>query len=153
MLVAAGAWSADLAATAVRPVKGQLLELRLRHGARPPATRLIRTPRCYVVTRSDGRVVIGATTEEQGFDTAVTADGVFRLLEAAYEVLPDVAELELVRARAALRPVEADNRPAIGPSDVDGLLLATGHGRNGVLLAPLTGDRIAAALRERAEVA
>jgi glycine oxidase len=106
-----------------------------------------------VVTRPDGRVVVGATMEEQGFDTAVTADGVFRLLEAAYEVLPDIAELELVNTRAGLRPVTADNRPVIGPGGVDGLLWATGHGRNGVLLAPLTANRIAAALRDRAGVA
>ena len=157
VLVAAGAWSGELApdtpAPAVRPVKGQLLELRVRRGAEPPAQRVIRTPRCYVVTRSDGRVVVGATMEEQGFDTSVTADGVFRLLEAAYEVLPDVAELELVRARAGLRPVMADNRPLIGAGETEGLLWATGHGRNGVLLAPLTAKRIAAALRERAGVA
>jgi glycine oxidase len=158
-LIAAGAWSADgeLASEAgapeVRPVKGQLLELRVRRGARRPATRVIRTPRCYVVTRSDGRVVLGATVEEQGFDTAVTADGVFRLLEAAYEVLPDVAELELVRARAGLRPVMPDGRPVIGAGDIAGLLWATGHGRNGVLLAPLTAKRIAAALGDRAGVA
>jgi glycine oxidase len=158
-LIAAGAWSSDgelapaAGAPAVRPVKGQLLELRVRRGGRRPATRIIRTPRCYVVTRADGRVVVGATTEEQGFDTAVTADGVFRLLEAAYEVLPDVAELELVTARAGLRPVTADNRPVIGAGAVDGLLWATGHGRNGVLLAPLTANRIAAAVRDRAGVA
>ncbi len=159
ILVAAGAWSAEgqLAAEAgappVRPVKGQLLELRARAGQPPLADRLIRTPRCYVVSRSDGRVVVGATTEEQGFDTAVTADGVFRLLEAAYEVLPDVAELELVEARAGLRPGTPDNRPRIGPGDLEGLLWATGHGRNGVLLAPLTAERIVASLSERAGVA
>ena len=157
VLVAAGAWSGDLApgaqAPAVRPVKGQLLELRVRRGAERPAQRVIRTPRCYVVTRPDGRVVVGATMEEQGFDTSVTADGVFRLLEAAYEVLPGVAELELVRARAGLRPVMADNRPVIGAGETEGLLWATGHGRNGVLLAPLTAKRIAVALRERAGVA
>ena len=95
-------------------MKGQLLELRVRRGRPAPATRLIRTPRCYVVTRADGRVVIGATTEELGFDTAVTADGVFRLLEAAHEVLPEVGELELVAARAGLRPVTPDNSPVIG---------------------------------------
>jgi glycine oxidase len=96
VLVAAGAWSAGLAPDAprVRPVKGQLLELRVREGRPAPAARLVRTPRCYVVSRPDGRVVVGATTEEQGFDTSVTADGVFRLLEAALEVLPDVAELD-----------------------------------------------------------
>ena len=137
----------------VRPLKGQLLELRVRGGAQPPARRIVRTPRCYVLAHSDGRVVVGATMEEQGFDTTVTADGVFRLLEAAYEVLPDVAELELVRARAGLRPAMPDNRPVIGAGHADGLMWATGHGRNGVLLAPLTANRIAAALRERAGVA
>ena len=97
VLVACGAWSgqppfaAEPGAPAVRPVKGQLLELRTTGGQRPFGARLVRTPRCYVVCRDDGRVVIGATTEERGFDTAVTADGVFRLLEAAIEVLPDVA--------------------------------------------------------------
>ena len=159
VLVAAGAWSADgglaseAPAPAVRPVKGQLLELRVRRGSQRPATRVIRTPRCYVVTRSDGRVVLGATVEEQGFDTAVTADAVFHLPEAAYEVLPAIGELELVRARAGLRPVMPDGRPVIGAGAIDGLLWATGHGRNGVLLAPLTAKRIIAALRERAGVA
>ncbi len=159
VLIAAGAWSgegelgAEAGAPVMRPVKGQLIELRVRRGGRRPATRIVRTPRCYVVTRADGRVVVGATTEEQGFDTAVTADGVYRLLEAAHEILPDVGELELVRARAGLRPVTADNRPVIGAGEVEGLLWATGHGRNGVLLAPLTAARIVAVLRERSEVA
>ena len=92
-------------------MKGQLLELRVRSGRQPPAQRLIRTPRCYVVRRREGEVVIGATMEEQGFDTAVTAGGVHGLLEAAYEVLPDTAELELVRAHAGLRPFT----PRAGP--------------------------------------
>ncbi len=91
----------------MRPVKGQLLELRAPGGRPPPAARLVRTPRCYVVCRDDGRVVIGATTEDRGFDTAVTADGVFRLLEAAMEVLPDVAELELTGTRAGPAPGHA----------------------------------------------
>jgi len=150
VLVAAGAWSTALGvaeAPAVRPVKGQLLELRVRHGAPPPAARLIRTPRCYVVSRRDGRVVIGATMEEQGFDTAVTAGAVHRLLEAAYEVLPDVAELELVRARAGLRPFTAAGRPVISAGAVEGLTWATGHGRNGVLLAPVTARRVVELVR------
>ncbi len=119
MLVACGAWSgqppfaAEPGAPAVRPVKGQLLELRTTGGQTPLGARLVRTPRCYVVCRDDGRVVIGATTEERGFDTAVTADGVFRLLEAAIEVLPDVAELELTGTRAGLRPGTPDGRPVI----------------------------------------
>jgi len=152
VLVAAGAWSSQIGLDPdgpnVHPVKGQLLELRARGDRLPPATRLVRTPRCYVVCRADGRVVIGATTEEQGFDTTVTADGVFRLLEAALEVLPDVAELELVAARAGLRPGTAGGRPVIGPGDRDGLLWATGHGRNGVLLAPLTAARVVELLRD-----
>ena len=151
-----GARSGELATEAgappVRPLKGQLLELRVRGASPRPAKRVIRTPRCYVLTRSDGRVVVGATMEEQGFDTTVTADGVFRLLEAAYEVLPEVAELELVNARAGLRPATPDNRPVIGEADTPGLLWATGHGRNGVLLAPLTARRIVAALGARAGV-
>jgi glycine oxidase len=158
VLVAAGAWSAEgglaneAGAPAIRPLKGQLLELRVRRGQSPLATRLVRTPRCYVVPRADGRVVIGATTEEKGFDTTVTAEAAFRLLEAAYEVLPDVGELELVAARAGLRPVTPANVPVIGPGETEGLLWATGHGRNGVLLAPVTARRIAGALRERARV-
>ena len=110
----------------------------------------MRTPRCYVVPRADGSLVLGATSEEQGFDTTVTADGVFRLLEAAYEVLPDVAELELVSARAGLRPATRDNRPVIGASATPGLAWATGHGRNGVLLAPLTARRVVDGLRSNA---
>jgi len=157
VLVAAGAWSsegelgAQTGVPEVRPVKGQLLELRTRPGMSAPATRLIRTPRCYVVSRPmpDGgaRVVIGATMEEQGFDTAVTAGGVHGLLEAAYEVLPDIAELEFVRARAGLRPFTPDGRPAIGAGRVEGLFFATGHGRNGVLQAPLTARAVVGLLR------
>jgi glycine oxidase len=159
VLMSIGAWSAqgemgfEAAAPEVRPVKGQLLQMRVRRGQAPPAQRLIRTPRCYVVCRSGGEVVIGATMEEQGFDTAVTAGGVHGLLEAAYEVLPDTAELELVRAHAGLRPFTLDGRPVIEAGALPGLVWATGHGRNGVLLAPLTAKRITAALRERAGVA
>jgi glycine oxidase len=147
--VAAGAWSAALApdhGPPVRPVKGQILELRVRGNMPEPVDRLVRTPRCYLVARGDGRVVLGATVEEQGFDTAVTADGVFRLLEAAWEVLPEVGELELVDARAGLRPGTPDNTPIVGPGEPDGLIWATGHWRNGVLLTPLTGEAVAGLL-------
>jgi glycine oxidase len=148
VVVAAGPWSAALSPVGegppVRPVKGQILELRTRPGMPQPFERVIRTPRCYLVSRGDGRVVLGATVEEQGYDTAVTADGVFRLLEAAWEVFPEVGELELVRAGAGLRPGTPDNRPVVGPdAGLDGLIWATGHWRNGVLLAPLTGDAVA----------
>jgi len=127
-------------------VKGQILELRTRDAMGEPFERVLRTPRCYLVSRGDGRVVLGATVEEQGFDTTVTADGVFRLLESAWEVLPEVGELELVAARAGLRPGTPDNAPVIGPGELEGLVWATGHWRNGVLLAPLTGDAVAALL-------
>ena len=145
VVLAAGCWSGALAAVPVRPVKGQLLRCRIR-GAERLCERLIRTPRCYVVDRGDGRVVIGATVEERGFDTTVTAEGVFRLLEAAREALPDVEELAFEGAAAGLRPGTPDNLPLVGPSEAEGLVLATGHYRNGVLLAPLTADAVAAAV-------
>ena len=146
VVLAAGAWSAELGAGSVRPVKGQLLELRVRGAREAPLSRVVRTPRCYLVPRDGGRVILGATVEEQGFDKAVTADGVFRLLECAREVLPDVGELELVRARAGLRPGTPDNLPLVGPGAEEGLVLATGHHRNGVLLAPLTAELVAGEL-------
>jgi glycine oxidase len=150
VVVAAGPWSASLAPLGegppVRPVKGQILELRTRGAMPSPFERVLRTPRCYLVARGDGRVVLGATVEEQGFDTAVTAEGVFRLLEAAWEVLPEVGELELVGARAGLRPGTPDNTPVVGQGELDGLIWATGHWRNGVLLAPLTADAVAGLL-------
>jgi glycine oxidase len=147
VVLAAGAWSAELdPSTKVRPVKGQLVHLRTRAGAPALAERIIRTPRCYVVPRADGRVIVGATSEERGFDTTVDAGAVHRLLEAAWEVLPDVWELEFVHALAGLRPGTPDNRPLVGPGPVDGLIHATGHYRNGILLAPITAARVTEAL-------
>jgi glycine oxidase len=147
VVAAAGPWSAALHADAppVRPVKGQILRLRRREGQPALAERLIRTPRCYVVDRPGGEVVIGATVEERGFDDAVTADGVYRLLEAAWEVLPDAGELEWVEAAARVRPGTPDNAPVIGRSAaLEGIVWATGHYRNGILLAPVTADAVAA---------
>jgi glycine oxidase len=145
VVLAAGAWSAALADVRVHPVKGQLLHLRTRPGAAPIAGRIIRTPRCYIVPRADGRVVVGATVEEKGFDTSVDAGAVHRLLEAAWEVLPDIWELEFVQTIAGLRPATPDNRPLIGRAG-DRVVYATGHHRNGILLAPLTGQLVAEAL-------
>src|SRR4029079_13639572 len=151
VVVAAGPWSAALAPAGegppVRPVKGQILELRTRGAMPSPFERVLRTPRCYLVSRGDGRVVLGATVEEQGFDTTVHAGGVLRLLEAAWEVLPEIGELELVGAKAGLRPGTPDNRPIVGADpELGGLIWAPGHWRNGVLLAPVTGDAVAALL-------
>jgi glycine oxidase len=144
VVLAAGPWSGELegagATPPVRPVKGQILRLR---GPRP-CERLIRTPRCYLVPRDDDRLVVGATVEERGFDTTVTGDGVFRLLEAAREVVPDVGELELEEARAGLRPATPDNAPVVGPGEPEGVVWATGHWRNGILLAPITADAVTA---------
>jgi len=150
-VLAMGAWSGraewlpEHARPAVRPVKGQIVELRSRDGE-PPCERIIASERVYLVPRPDGRLIVGATSEEQGFDTAVTAGGVHELLREAYRLLPDVAEMELVDSLAGLRPGTPDNLPLIGPGAIEGLVLATGHYRNGILLTPVTADVVAAVL-------
>jgi glycine oxidase len=155
VVLASGAWTTAMTGVpegllpAVRPVKGQILRLR---GA-PPARMVVRTPRCYVVSRPSGEVVVGATMEDQGFDTAVTAGAARELLEAAWEVLPDTAELELAETTAGLRPAAPDNLPLIGPTGLDGLVAATGHFRNGILLAPITAAAVAAHLAGEPELA
>jgi glycine oxidase len=151
VVLASGAWSGrtewlpEPARPPVRPVKGQIVELRSRDGG-APCERIVASERVYLVPRPDGRLIVGATSEEQGFDTAVTAGGVHELLREAYRLLPDVAEMELVASMAGLRPGTPDNLPLIGPGAVEGLVLATGHYRNGILLAPLTADVVAALL-------
>jgi glycine oxidase len=147
-----GAWSGQtpwLPAEArpnVRPVKGEVIELRPRQGEPVPAERIIASERIYLVPRTDGRLIAGATQEERGFDTTVTAGGVHELLREAYRVLPDIAEMELVGMVAGLRPGTPDNLPIVGRGAVDGLLLATGHFRNGIMLAPITADAVVATL-------
>ena len=127
----------------VRPVKGEILRLRARPGERP-CERIVVSERVYVVPRAGDEVVVGATVEDRGFDLRVTAGGVLELLREAYRALPDVAELELVDSSAGLRPGTPDNAPVIGSTAIDGLLLAGGHHRNGILLTPITADAIAA---------
>jgi glycine oxidase len=151
-VLAAGCWSRDLAGLPpdvlppVRPVKGQILRLH-DDPSRPVISRnvraVVRGRPIYLVPRADGEIVLGATGEELGYDTRVTVGAVSELLADARELLPGVSELELVETSAGLRPGSPDNAPMIGPSGVDGLLIATGHYRNGILLAPVTADAVA----------
>jgi glycine oxidase len=146
VVLAAGAWSGEVDVpdpVPVRPVKGQIMRL---HDPRGPGLveRTIRTPQGgYLVARGDGRYVLGATVEERGFETAPTAGGVFELVRDLSEVIPGVLELELDEVAAGLRPGSPDNVPSIGPGALEGLVWATGHYRNGILLAPLTAALVA----------
>ena len=153
VLVAAGAHSAGLHPALnglVRPVKGEILRLALRPGAFPAPRRTVRAlvdgRPVYLVPRADG-LVLGATQSEVGFDTTVTVGGVRDLLRDAERILPGIAEYALVESAAGLRPGSPDNLPLIGAVGPEGLLVATGHHRNGMLLAPVTADAVAALLR------
>ena len=129
----------------IRPVKGQVLRLRDPAGA-GLVDRTIRGEHVYLVPRGDGRYVLGATMEDRGFDTAPTAGGVYQLLRDMSEVVPGVLELDVEELEAGLRPATPDNLPAIGRGALEGLVWATGHHRNGILLSGLTGELVAAAL-------
>jgi glycine oxidase len=134
----------------VRPVKGQVVRLTMpqRHGPFLSRTvrAVVRGSHVYLVPRESGELVVGATSEELGWDTTVTAGGVYELLRDAHELVPGITELPLTETRAGLRPGSPDNAPLLGPTGLEGLLLATGHYRNGVLLTPVTGDAMAHAL-------
>jgi glycine oxidase len=154
LVLAAGAWSGELdglpveARVAVRPVKGQLL--RLRDPAGPGLLeRVVRFTGGYLVPRADGRYVLGATVEERGFERDATAGGVYELLREAHEIAPGVSELQIEELCVGLRPGTPDNVPVIGrggSQSLTGLTWATGHYRNGILLAPLTAELVAGAL-------
>jgi glycine oxidase len=153
VVLAAGAYSAALhpvLARVIRPVKGEILRLRCRRGTLAPPSRTVRAivggRTCYLVPRDGGRLVLGATQREAGFDTEVTAGGVRELLTDAERVLPAIAEYAFEEAAAGLRPGSPDNLPVIGALEA-GVLAATGHHRHGILLAPLTADAIVALLR------
>ena len=151
VVLAAGCWSGGVEGMPagltppVRPVKGQIVTLRDPSGRRVmerTVRGMVRGRTVYLVPRDDGRVVVGATVEEQGFDTRVTAGGVSRLLRDGAALVPAIEELDLVETRAGLRPGSPDNRPLIGESGVPGLAVAAGHYRNGMLLAPVTADAV-----------
>ena len=148
LVLATGAWSGVAAwlprhmRPPIRPVKGQIVELRTPDKA-VPCRRILASERVYLVPRDDGRLIVGATVEERGFETTPTAGGLHQLLQEAYRLLPDVAEMELVEVSAGLRPASPDNLPVVGAGVFDGLILATGHYRNGILLAPITAAAVA----------
>ncbi|NLU74549.1 glycine oxidase ThiO [Streptomyces sp. HNM0575] len=152
-VLATGSWASRMAGVPrellppVRPVKGQVLRLRMPPASGPHGPFLSRTVRAivrgghlYLVPRANGELVIGATSEEMGWDTTVTAGGVYELLRDAHELTPGVTELPLTETSAGLRPASPDNAPLLGPTALADLHLATGHHRNGVLLTPVTGD-------------
>jgi glycine oxidase len=143
VVVAAGAWSAQLADVAVRPVKGQTIRLRSR--APLSSGRVVRArvkgSAVYIVPRENGELVVGASSEEAGFDVTPRAGAVYELLRDAQSVLPELSEAELLEVNTGLRPGTADNAPLIGRGP-DGTIIATGHYRNGILLTPVTADAI-----------
>lgn len=147
VVLAAGAWCREVdglpkeARPPIRPVKGQMVELRV---IRPFALdRVVRGPHGYLVPKESGRLLIGATSEEMGYDTEVTAGGIYKLLEGAWEIVPGIYDLPLTDSWAGLRPASRDHQPIIGFSSAPGIFMATGHYRHGIMLAPLTA-RVAA---------
>ena len=145
VVLATGAWTGPeglgpAAPASVRPVKGQLVRLKgpvlIRH--------VTNTPDVYLIPRDDGELLIGATVEEMGFDVTPRAGAVMDLLRHAWDLLPGSYDLDFVSVDVGLRPATDDHLPLIGPAGAEGLLLATGHYRNGILLAPITARGIAA---------
>ncbi|MGW1227887.1 glycine oxidase ThiO [Streptomyces sp. NPDC002530] len=158
VVLAAGSLSGRLAGVPehvlppVRPVKGQVLRLKVPPAYAPFLSRTVRAvvrgSHVYLVPRENGELVVGATSEEMGWDTTVTAGGVYELLRDAHELVPGLTELPLTETLAGLRPASPDNAPLLGRTALPGLHLATGHHRNGVLLTPVTGDAMAALLAD-----
>ena len=148
VVLAAGPWSGALdwvpqaARPPVRPVKGQMLTLAMDPAA-PLLNHVLWAPKIYLVPRRDGRLLVGATVEERGFDESLTAGGLYELLDAAWRPLPAIEDLPVLETWAGFRPTSRDDAPILGPSPLDGLILATGHHRNGILLAPVTAEAIA----------
>ncbi|MEM1348864.1 MAG: glycine oxidase ThiO, partial [Myxococcota bacterium] len=153
VLVATGAWTRALGGLErrqkphVRPVRGQMLALKMPDASF--CTHVVRAPDAYLVPKSDGRMIVGATMEEMGFDTRLTAGGVFELLRGAWETMPGVYDMPIVETWTGFRPMTLSNTPVLGPSPhLDALWFATGHGRNGILLTPITGALMSEAILE-----
>lgn len=142
VIVAGGAWSKQIPGLPenllppVRPVKGQIINLRLNDSCR--LTKVVRAPDVYLLPKSDGRLILGASVEEMGYDVQPTAGEIFRLLERGWEAVPSIYDLPIESIDVGLRPGSRDHMPIIGDSEVEGLFFATGHYRNGILLTPIT---------------
>lgn len=151
VVLAAGAWSGGFprlpagCRPPVRPVKGQMLALRMDPD-RPLLRHVLWGPGVYLVPRLDGRLLVGATVEEKGFDGTVTAGGLLTLLDAAWRLLPGIEELPLAETWVGFRPTSRDDAPILGPTPLPGFFLATGQHRNGILLLPAMADALAAAV-------
>ncbi len=149
VVLAAGAWSREIAGIPpahlppVRPIKGQMLALQMDSAA-PLLRHVVWLPRGYLVPRLDGRLVIGGTVEERGFDDRLTAGGLLALLEGAWRAVPAIEELPIAETWVGFRPGSRDDAPMLGPSGIDGLVVASGHHRNGILLTPVTADAVSA---------
>ena len=147
VVLAAGAWSKGIDGIdsvlrpPVRPIKGQILELKVE----PPfaLSYVVRGPNAYLAPKSDARVIVGATAEEMGFDKRVTAGGIYKVLQGAWEIVPGIYELPMIEARAGLRPGSMDNEPLIGWSQAPGVYYATGHYRHGIVQTPVTAEEAA----------
>jgi len=148
VVLAAGAWSRGIAGLPpdrrppVRPVKGQMLALRM-DPASPLLNHVLWAPGAYLVPRRDGRLIVGATVEEKGFDDTITAGGLLTLLEAAWRAIPAIEELPVDEIWTGHRPGSRDDAPIVGRAPLENLFYATGHHRNGILLAPVTADAMA----------
>ncbi len=142
-IIAAGSFSANIAGVhtyaPVRPAKGQMISLR---AGQTKIERVLWSDKIYLVPRNDGRILAGATVEYVGFDKNVTAGGVEKILNGALELAPDLANARVEETWAGLRPDSPDHLPILGPTDIDGLLIATGHFRSGILLTPITAQLI-----------
>ena len=153
VILSAGCWSAQIAGIPdaivppIRPVKGQMLSLQMEEGI--TINSVIRTVRAryptsvYLVPRADDRLIVGATSEEMGFDRRLTVGGMFELLRGAWEAVPGVYDLPVLETWSGLRPGSRDNAPILGKTPVENLIYATGHYRNGILLIPITAYEVA----------
>lgn len=140
----AGAWAAQMQPFGLptRPVKGQMVCVvpAPGHGNEPPVKHVVRTPDIYIIPRSDGRILLGATVEDAGFDKRTDADTIQRLHQAAANVAPVIGEMRIHDAWAGLRPGSPDNLPILGQTSLPGYFAATGHYRDGIMLAPITAQ-------------